>query len=538
MPKTSICPNCREAIALADVSPDSLVECPLCRSQFELKETLDSAVETDENAEALPPEVGVVGLQQSDSGLEASEKPDQPDFAELAEIEAEAEQEKSEDDESEDDESEDDESEDDESEDDESEDDELVLVEEGPVQARCPCCHESFALKDLLLAETDEPIGVEAASAILADGSIRESEPTEGMRFSFGGDPEVDHSDFRLESVESGPSTPAGAFEFAAPVGANGEQGETSETARARRRRRDQGGAKDLLGAIFGGAAGLLITYYCLNLFGGARFDWFHVYLPGVKHTTQFRPGWLGGPPQDEFDSGISDGLGMEEELPEPAPSPAKAKPATSPKIEEATKGPDDVASPEPPASEEAALPADYVGLLEPPQVTSEEMGKALRELSRLQKAGPLTEEGYELWCQVAKAVTFIDRLDGDPQTQGRIDNMRILLFKLTIEDAVTIGELATKRALAPERANHGILLVGTAHNPNTPKGKGFITGLVVAQTGARVVIASDRKLPIRPDDRIVVLGYLVDQPKEAIQGLETELPQVVWVRTVVKFGK
>ncbi len=100
----------------------------------------------------------------------------------------------------------------------------------------------------------------------------------------------------------------------------------------------------------------------------------------------------------------------------------------------------------------------------------------------------------------------------------------------------VKIGQFATRRTLNPDRTGHGILLAGTARKPNMQKGAGYVTGLVVADTDAPVVMASDRRLPIRPEDRILVLGYLVEEPKEAMQGLDTELPQITWARDVVKF--
>jgi hypothetical protein len=407
-------------------------------------------------------------------------------------------------------------------------------AEEEPVQVRCPCCGEPFALQNLLLAQTGEHLGSKVASAILADGSIREpADSAGGMKLNFGGGPAVDHSDFRLEPVEARPTPSVGAFEFAAPASVDTDREGKPDSGRTRRQRRPRGGMKDLVGAIVGGAAGLLITYYLLNLIGGPRFDMFHVYLPGVKHTTVHRPNWLGGPPDKEFDSGLRDVMGMGT----PEPKPEKPKPQSNgnkkPDGAPAVKEPDV----EPMPSEEA-LPADYVGLLHPPQATSDELGQTLREVDRLAKAGPLTEEGYEQWCRVAEAATFIDRVDGNPQTQGRLDAMHRLLKNLTVDDVKTIGRLATRRTLNPDRASHGILLAGTAHNPNTPAGKGFVTALGVADTGAQVVIASDRKLPIQPEDRILVLGYLVDQPENTTQGLDTDLPQIIWVRTIAKFGR
>ncbi len=503
MPNTSTCPKCEQPVTLIDAPEASLVECPHCQEQFELAEALDFVAESDE--EDGPPELSLIELR------EAEEPPEESDDSLTEEVpEEELAEEGREDEET---------------------------PEEEPVQVRCPCCQDSFALEHLLLAETNEPIGSESASAILPDGSVREADST---RFSFGGseDSDDDHSEFRLESVEERPSASAGAFEFAATAGTDEDGPESPEALRARRRRRERGGMKDMMGAIFGGAAGLLITYYLLNLIGGPRFDMLNVYLPFVKHTLVHRPDWLGGPPEEEeFDSGLGDALEADEEMPEPTPKKRKAKGKGKDKVE-----PTVVADPpEMPVDEpvtEETLPDDYVGVIAPPQVKSEELGKALREVARLAEAGPLTEDGYEAWCRVAEVATFIDRNDGEPQTQSRLDVMRSLMKELSGADVTKIGQLATRRTLNPDRVNHGILLAGKARNPNMEKGKSYMTGLVVAGTGAKLVIASNRKLPIQEDDRILLLGYVVDEPKEATQGLDTELPQITWAQTVVKFAQ
>jgi hypothetical protein len=513
MPNTSTCPKCDEPVALIDAPEASLVECPHCQEQFELAEALDFVAESDE--EDSPPELLLVELRETEELPEESEEAlteealdDEESWGELSDEEL--------------------------TEGGQEEEGEPEEKPEEPVQVRCPCCLDSFALEDLLLAETNEPICSEAASAILSDGSVRE---TDGIQFRFGSgsDSDDDHSGFRLASVEERPSASAGAFEFAAAVGTGADGPASQEELRARRRRRERGGVKDMLGAIFGGAAGLLITYYLLNLIGGPRFDMLKVYLPFVKHTAVHRPDWLGGPPEEEeFDSGLGDAIGAEGKTPEAAPKKPKAKDKEEVEPEVVADSAEMPAADEP-ASEEA-LPDDYVGLIAPPQVSSEDLGKALREVDRLAKAGPLGEEGYEAWCRVAEAATFIDRNDGEPQTQSRLDVTRGLLKELTAADVTKIGQFATRRRVNPDRANHGILLAGTARKPNTEKGKGYLTGLVMAGTGAQVVIASDHKLPIQEDDRVLLLGYLVDQPKEATQGLDTELPQITWVQTVVKF--
>ncbi|MHB8902493.1 MAG: hypothetical protein ACYC6Y_27340 [Thermoguttaceae bacterium] len=562
MRKTSSCPNCQEPLTLVEAPPASLVECPVCQSRFPLEQVLDFVAESDE--EYGPAELLVVEIRQAETdphdvgspqdipdGPQA-ELPESVDFLPAAdsqlphsgsqedvsgELPLLAEERSLKDA---------DPSRRSGPEDMRDSTGELLgeavtaeAPEAQPAEVRCPCCRQSFPLQDLLLARNDEPLGRQAASAILPDGSIRQSaDPGAGVKIDFGAVPAADHSDFRLDSVQARPDATADAFTFAAPVGVDSARAVRSDEERPRRRRPERGGVKDMVGAMLGGAAGLLITYYFLNLLGGPRFDMLHVYLPGVKHTADYRPGWLGGPPKDEFDSGIGDGLDLGPTTPQPpsvtppAPPDPQGKREPTPPVQQPLVTPDAQ-----PAPAESAPPADYVGPVQPPQVTSEDLGRALREIDQLSKAGPMTGEIYEHWCRAAEAATFIDRIDGNPQTQGRLDAMQRLLKDLTLDDVKTIGSLATQRRLAPDRPSRGILLAGTARNPNTPRGKGFVTGLVVAETGAQVVIASDRKLPVQADDRILVPGYIVDEPKQATQGLDTDLPQIIWTRTVAKFG-
>jgi hypothetical protein len=58
------------------------------------------------------------------------------------------------------------------------------------------------------------------------------------------------------------------------------------------RGRKEKSVVRELLGIVLGGAGGLLITYYALNFFGGPRYNFAELYLPGIEHTAQFRPDW------------------------------------------------------------------------------------------------------------------------------------------------------------------------------------------------------------------------------------------------------
>jgi hypothetical protein len=50
---------------------------------------------------------------------------------------------------------------------------------------------------------------------------------------------------------------------------------------------------KELAGIILGGLGGLLIAYYALNWFGGPRYDFAKIPLPGIHHTYKHAPSWL-----------------------------------------------------------------------------------------------------------------------------------------------------------------------------------------------------------------------------------------------------
>jgi len=50
---------------------------------------------------------------------------------------------------------------------------------------------------------------------------------------------------------------------------------------------------KELLGIVLGGIGGLLIAYYALNWFGGPRYDFAKIPLPGIQHTYRHTPSWL-----------------------------------------------------------------------------------------------------------------------------------------------------------------------------------------------------------------------------------------------------
>jgi hypothetical protein len=85
-----------------------------------------------------------------------------------------------------------------------------------------------------------------------------------------------------------GADSAAGAFAF----GEGAADGASGRAIRPGRRRKETSIVKELIGIVVGGVGGLLIAYYGLNYFGGARFDFAKFYLPGIAHTVKHRPAW------------------------------------------------------------------------------------------------------------------------------------------------------------------------------------------------------------------------------------------------------
>jgi hypothetical protein len=62
--------------------------------------------------------------------------------------------------------------------------------------------------------------------------------------------------------------------------------------AKRERNERKRSLLRSMVEMIIGGAAGVLLSYYLMNLFGGPKCDFARIYLPGIEHTATYRPTW------------------------------------------------------------------------------------------------------------------------------------------------------------------------------------------------------------------------------------------------------
>ena len=290
MPNITTCPECANPVTVPDgLAESAVVRCPVCEAEYPAEEVMNLTVEVAGTNDAnLPPELTPVDPSlktESDSSEE----------------------------------------------------------EAGPL-VKCPCCDAQFGLAEVIVAATGEVLGSEAAAAIGPDGSIASADEKPAALPSFGPSGES-RAPFGIAidtGEEAAPSAPSG-FDFQDKE-ADHRDNALSTMASAGRPRRRRGSEKHALRfiaeVVFGGVTGLTITYYGLNFFGGERFDWFDLYLPGVVHTEQYRPEWWpaksGQPDSEETDANpnaapadadvlVGDGFSADVK-------PVEAKPAKPPK--------------------------------------------------------------------------------------------------------------------------------------------------------------------------------------------------------------
>ena len=416
--------------------------------------------------------------------------------------------------------------------------------ESGPL-VKCPCCDAQFGLAKVIVVATGEELGCDAAGTIGPDGSVASA----GDLSSFGPSDE-DHATYGIAidtGIEETPKTSV-AFDFKDDDADRREAALASMASGAGTRRHRDSGKHPLrlmVEIVLGGVAGLTITYYGLNFFGGERFAYFDVYLPGVSHTVEHRPDWWPTVARQPDSDAPDDELVFTREEPSSppreeadSPLPAVEMPPEEPAmedvvpIEEPSEEPVEEPKVEPP-------PPPPVGPADPPSFTSDELGKVLKTAHTAFTASALTEDTYRQLCQLAQAVTFVELEDGGPQLRNRLEAVVVLLRKIGRDELnlIKIGEMAAGLAYDQERTDNGILLAGTVESSLK---LGQTHGASVQLIGAEstLFVLSKTLMPAKVGDRVLVLGSIVDKPAENMVGVDTSMRRVIWSRMTVNLDR
>jgi hypothetical protein len=143
-----------------------------------------------------------------------------------------------------------------------------------------------------------------------------------------------------------------------------------------------------------------------------------------------------------------------------------------------------------------------------------------------------LTAEAFDRLCHLADAVTFA-QLDLDDAHRDRL-RMQVAAALLRVGQDVgktqIVGRLAGARLEDSQRLSNGIVLAGTVQEL-AAEGPLFRIQIVLFGAPKTVVIFS--RQPPQPSlalhDRVVILGSIVDSPKQNLAGYSGELTQAIW---------
>lgn len=144
-----------------------------------------------------------------------------------------------------------------------------------------------------------------------------------------------------------------------------------------------------------------------------------------------------------------------------------------------------------------------------------------------------LTPEAYARLCHLAEVVTFVDTKSAPESELGPLaDQVQKLLGAAggdarTIE---TIGRLGGYQLEQQDRKQNGVALAGTVQQLSQ-EGKFYTMQIVLLGLPKKVTVVSRRppQTAIKEHDRVLILGSIVNDPIENLNGYTGSLSQVVW---------
>ena len=143
-----------------------------------------------------------------------------------------------------------------------------------------------------------------------------------------------------------------------------------------------------------------------------------------------------------------------------------------------------------------------------------------------------LTVAAFDRLCDLAEIVTFVQFDQDDPhRDECRRAAEAIAMAVGSQRDRVEIaGRLAGARLDESQRQSNGIVLAGTVQRAES-EGDLFVIQIMLFGSGKPVTVIS-RQPPeplVQRRDRLVVLGSIVDSPRDNLAGYAGNLSQVVW---------
>jgi len=583
MSKIATCTNCRQQVTIPeDCDQSEQVRCPLCQADYPLSEVLAEAAEADDSPERPPQLIPIAAASNADreeySSEVVEEAPDS-DASEPSEIDSEA---MGPDDETDKTPGEIEQSdaelqgtavEREEPAGDTGEpapEPQAPAVEDEILRVRCPECEAEHGLDRVIVVSTGAELGPVVARAVTRAVSAGQTAPSDGPMLDVWA--KVDAApriDLGAEAQVQAVTADAGAFDFAreesggkkgtGPISTQGPKGASQKldlSPFSRRKRQKKSVLRMLLVNACSGVAGLVIAYYILCWWKGAAGNFLHIPVPGVPHTYQYSPSWFPGwlKPRPEPENASPDEIADFEwsavpaqpggnpadekptfapDQPEPADLPASS-PDPSPNVE----GPG-VETPAPPKPK--AFPKGYIGLVNPPSYSFDELGEALKAAreSLAEASGPVSEEAYRKLCRLAEVVTFVDSAPGAEPVVSGTSAVRKLLAQIGKDQASLdrIGHQAGALCVDHGARGSGILLAGKVVK-SVSDGNAHGSLVQLAASGRTILVAGNKPLAAEAEDSVLILGSIVDNPTANLVGFSTQQPFVIWAGLTVRVAE
>jgi hypothetical protein len=146
--------------------------------------------------------------------------------------------------------------------------------------------------------------------------------------------------------------------------------------------------------------------------------------------------------------------------------------------------------------------------------------------------SGKLTLDLFDQLCDVAEIATFTRVEPTQPDWERLRNEAQVILFRIgnDHDKAQIAGRLAGPRLDDSRRLSNGIVLAGTVHDAGE-EGSLYRTRLVLFGRPLTVTVMSLHAAtpPLAAHDRVIMLGSIIDSPRDNLGGYVGSLPQVVW---------
>ncbi|HUY32198.1 MAG TPA: hypothetical protein VMV69_05410 [Pirellulales bacterium] len=146
--------------------------------------------------------------------------------------------------------------------------------------------------------------------------------------------------------------------------------------------------------------------------------------------------------------------------------------------------------------------------------------------------SGKLTLDLFDQLCDLAEVATFTRVEPTQPDWERLRNEAQRILFRIgnDHDKAQIAGRLAGPRLDDSRRLSNGIVLAGTVHDAGE-EGRLYRTRLVLFGRPLMVTIMSlHAPTPaLAVHDRVIMLGSIIDSPRDNLGGYVGALPQVVW---------